>query len=117
MQSWVSTIHTVVLTADVFQLFIKTRVTPGISRHPHPEGEPCMYQVNWYISLYTAALYLVYSSVQILLFNQWTSKQRVAKAVRVAAQSTGQVNDSRVEAFLNQESKDTRSSKYQGYDL
>ena len=29
MQSWVSTIHTVVLTADVFQLFIKYKTTSG----------------------------------------------------------------------------------------
>ena len=81
LQSWVSTIHTVVLTADVFQLFIKTSFLAVLERCtksfflffsvPCPEGrfgfssEPAtvrttMYQVHtssinsWYVLNFTS---------------------------------------------------------------
>ena len=63
LQSWVSTIHTVVLTADVFQLFIKNIfLYPFLSRtskyfvlEVYISGMGV--RVEWFVSIITSSKY------------------------------------------------------------
>ena len=71
--------------------FSSTCVTPGISRHTHPKGEPCIYMDGWQVSRELAKRFMFFKMyLESIWRRTWTSPS-VKSSVRLLVNVLGGV--------------------------